>query len=74
MKSQHLLIPHTKINLKYIKDLNIRHNTIKLLEENTGKTLPYINHSNIFLDQYPKAEEIKAKINKWDLVKLNTFA
>ena len=64
---------YTKINSKWLEDLNIRHNTIKLLEENTGKTLSDINRSNVFLGQSPKATEIKAKINKWNLIKLIRF-
>ena len=56
-----------------IKDLNIRHNAIKLLEENTGKTFSDMNHTNVFLGQSPKAIERKAKINKWDLIKLTSF-
>ena len=57
----------------WLKDLNIRHDTIKLLEGNTDKTFSDINHVNIFLDQSPKAKEIKAKINKWGLIKLKSF-
>ena len=72
-KLEHTFSLYTKINLKWLKDLNIRHNTIKLLEENIGKTLSNINHSNVFLGQSPKATEIKAKINKWDLFKLVSF-
>ena len=53
--------------------MNIKHDTIKLLEENKGKTFSDINHRNVFLDQSPKATEIKAKINKWDLIKLTNF-
>ena len=69
-----MLIPCTKINSKWFKDLDIRHDTIKLLEEFLGgKTFSVINHSNIFLDQSPKAKEIKAKINKWDPLKLKSF-
>ena len=58
---------------KWIKDLNVRPDTIKLLEENIGLTLFNINHSSIFLDTVPKVKEIKAKINKWDLTKLKRF-
>ena len=74
MKLQHFLTPYTKINSKWIKDLNIRPETIKLLEENIGKTLSDINHSKIFYDPPPRVMKIKAKINKWGLVKLNTLA
>ena len=63
MKLEHTLIPYTKINSKCLKDLNIRHNTIKLPEENIGKNIN-INHTNVFVGQFPKAIEIKAKINK----------
>ena len=64
MKLEHSFTPYTKINSKWLKDLNIRHDTIKLLEENTGKTLSDINHTNVFLGQSPKEIEIKTKINK----------
>ena len=70
MKLEHFLIPHTKINSKCITDLNIRPETIKLLEENIGKTLSDINHSRILCDPLPRVMEIKAKINKWNLIKL----
>ena len=70
MKLEHFLTPRTKINSKWIKDLNIRPYTIKLLEENIGKTLSNINHSKILYDPPPRVMEIKAKINKWDLIKL----
>ena len=77
MKLEHFLTQkytkYTKINSKWIKDLNVRPETIKLLEENIGKTLSDINHSRILYDPHPRVMEIKAKINKWDFVKLERF-
>ena len=70
-KLEHFLTLYTKINPERIKDLNVRPDTIKLLEENIGRTLYDINHSKILLDQPPREMEIKTKINKWDLMKLN---
>ena len=70
MKLEHFLTPYTKINSKWIKNLNARPETIKLLEENIGKTLSDINHSKILYDPPPRVMEIKAKINKCYLIKL----
>ena len=72
MKLEHYLTPYTKINSKWIKVLNVRPDTIKLLEENIGKTLFDINHSKIFFDPLPRVKEIKTKINKWDLIRLKS--
>ena len=73
MKLEHFLTPCTKINSKWIIDLNVRPETVKLLEEIIGKTLSDINHSRILYDPPPRILEIKAKINKWDLMKLKSF-
>ena len=73
MKLEHFLMLYTKINSKWIKDLNVRTETIKLLEENIGKTLSDINHIKILYDPPPRILEIKTKINKWDLIKLKSI-
>ena len=73
MKLEHFLTPYTKINSKWIKGLNVRPETVKLLEENLGKTLSDINHSRILYDPPPRVMKIKAKVNKWDLIKLKSF-
>ena len=73
MNLEHFLTPYTKINSKWIKDLNVRPKSIKLLEENIGKTLSDINHNRILYDPPPRVMEIKTKINKWDLIKLKSF-
>ena len=73
MKLGHFLTPHTKINSKWIKDLNVRPETIKLLEKNIGKTLSNINQRKILYDSSTRVMEIKAKINYWDLIKFKSF-
>ena len=71
MKLEHFLTPYTKI--KWIKDLNIRPETIKLLEENIGRTLDDIIQSKILCDPPPRVRKIKTKVNKWDLIELKSF-
>ena len=73
MKMEHALTPCTKINSKWLRDLNLRQDTIKLLEENIGKTFSDINLRNVFSGRPSKATEIKAKINQWDLLQLTSF-
>ena len=73
MKLEHFLTPYIKINSKWIKDLNVRPETIKPLGENIGKTLSDVSHSRILYDLPPRVMEIKAEINKWDLIKLKSF-
>ena len=73
MKLEHSLTPYTEINSKWIKDLNVRLDMIKLVEENIGRTLSDINHSKIFFDPPLRVMKIKTKINKWDLMKLKSF-
>ena len=74
MELEHFLTPYTKINSKWIEDLNVRPETIKPLEENIGKTLSDMNYSRILYDPHLRILEIKAKINKWDLMNLKAFA
>ena len=73
MKLEHFLIQYTKLNSTWIKDINVRPETIKLLEENIGRTLDDINQSKILYDPPPRVTEIKRKVNKWDLIKLKSF-
>ena len=73
MKLDHQLTPFTKINSRWIKDLNISRNTIKVLEENIGRKISDIPQSNILTDTSPKARDIKERINKWDLIKFKSF-
>ena len=73
MKLERFLTQYTKINSKWIKDLNVRPETIKFLEKNIGRTLSDINHSKILYDPPPRVMETKPKINKWDLIKLKSF-
>ena len=73
MKLHHQLTPYTKINSRWIKDFNICHDTIKVLEENIGRKTSDIPCSNIFTDMSPRARDIKERINKWDLIKIKSF-
>ena len=73
MKLEYFLTPYTKINSKWIKDLNVRPETIKLLEENLATTLDDTNRSKILYDPLPRVMEIKTKVNKWDQIKLKSF-
>ena len=73
MKLEYFLTLYTKINSKWIKDINVRPETINLLKENIGSTLDDINQSKTFYDLPPRVMEIKTKVNKWDLIKLKSF-
>ena len=73
MKLDHQLIPYTKINSRWTKDLDISHNIVKVLEENTGRKISDIPCSNIFTDMSPRAKDIKERINKWEFIKIKSF-
>ena len=73
MKPEHQLTPYTKINSRWIKDLNISHDIIKVIEENIGRKISDISHSSIFTDMFSTARDIKERINKRDLIKIKGF-
>ena len=73
MKLEHFLTPYIKIDSKWIKDLNVRPETVKLLENDIGRSLDDINQTKILYDPHPRVTEIKTKVNKWDLIKLKAF-
>ena len=73
MNLDHQITPYTKINLRWIKDLNISRDTIKVLQENIGRKISDISCSNIFTVMSPRARDIKERINKWDLIKIKSF-
>ena len=73
MKVDNQFTPYTKINSRWIKDLNTRCDTIKVIEENIGRKISDVSHSSIFTDISPGARNIKERINKWDLIKIKNF-
>ena len=73
MKLEHQITSYPKINSRWIKDLNISRDTIKVIEENIGRTISGISHSSIFTHMSPRARDIKERINKWDLIKTKSF-
>ena len=74
MKLDQKLMPYTKINSRWMKDLNICRNNIKVLEENIARKISDIPHSNVLTDMSPKARDIKERINKWDIIKIKIFS
>ena len=74
MKLDHQLTPYTKINARWVKDLNISRDTMKVLAENIGRKISDILHSSIFTAMSPRARDIKERINKWDLIKTKSFS
>ena len=73
MKLDHQVTPYTKINSRWIKELNISCDTIKVIEENIGRKISDISCSSIFTDVSPRARDIKERINNWDLIKIKSF-
>ena len=73
MKLDHFLTPHTKIDSKWLKDLNVRQESIKILEENTGSNLCDLGHSDVLLNTFPEGRDTKAKMNYWDFIKIKSF-
>ena len=73
MNLDHFLTPYTKINSKWMKDLNVRQETVKILEQKTGNNLFDLGRGNFLLDMSPEARDTKAKMNYWDLIKIKSF-
>ena len=73
MNLDHFLTPYTKINSKWMKDINVKQEAIKILKEKAGKNLFGLGHSNFLLNTSPEARETKAKVNSWDLIKIKSF-
>ena len=73
MNLDHFVTPHTKVNSKWMKDLNVRQEAIKILEEKAGKNLFDLGHGNFLFNISPEAKETEVKMNYWDLIKIKTF-